>query len=50
MLHTRSATRYATNDHGNLRMDGFKADELKLQTMSVASVVFDDSALKVGGS
>lgn len=50
VLHTRSATRYAANDHGNLRMDGFKADELKLQTMSVASVVFDDSALKVGGS
>lgn len=39
VLHTTSATRFAANDHGNVRIDGFKADELRIQTMSVATVV-----------
>jgi len=39
ILHTTSATRFAANDHGNVSIDGFTADELKISAMSVATVV-----------
>jgi hypothetical protein len=39
VLHTKSATRFAADDRGNVRIDGFKADELKLRMMYVATVV-----------
>jgi hypothetical protein len=56
VLHTTSATRFAADDHGDLRMGGFKAGELRLSTMSVATIVashLDVGALEVwldGGS